>query len=145
MNITSKRESLKKLYSPFGWALCKIHVSPNVITFLAMLFGSISAILYYNKHPVIGIFFLSTSGILDLCDGYVAVNSRKATGFGAIFDWISDKWVDGFVLGSIGLRYAGNFIALLAVVSSMLHTFIKPVAYAEVGYKDRITGKIKDP
>ena len=27
----------------------------------------------------------------------------------------------------------------------MLHTFIKPVAYAEIGYEERKVGKIKDP
>jgi phosphatidylglycerophosphate synthase len=82
---------------------------------------------------------------LDLCDGYVAVNNGKATKFGAVFDWIADKWVDGFVLGAVALRFASDWVALLAVVSTMLHTFIKPVAYAEIGYSERTTGKIKDP
>ena len=27
----------------------------------------------------------------------------------------------------------------------MLHTFIKPVVYAEIGYEERVIGKIKDP
>jgi archaetidylinositol phosphate synthase len=145
MNITSKRDALKKLYSPFGWVFAKANVSPNVITLLAVIFGTLSAVLYFSKHPVIGAFFLSISGILDLCDGYVAVNNKRATKFGAVFDWIADKWVDGFVLGAVALKYANEWVALLAVVSTMLHTFIKPVAYAEIGYENRSTGKIKDP
>ncbi|SMP16889.1 Phosphatidylglycerophosphate synthase [Desulfurobacterium pacificum] len=145
MNITSKRDSLKKLYSPFGWLLAKANVSPNVITLLAVITGTFAAFLYYSGHPVLGAFLLFSSGILDLCDGYVAVNNRKATKFGAVFDWIADKWVDGFVLGAVALRFANDWIALLAVVSTMLHTFIKPVAYAEIGYSERTTGKIKDP
>ncbi len=145
MNITSNRDSLKKLYSPFGWILAKAKVPPNLITLGAILFGSLSALMYYLEHPVIGAFLLFVSGILDLCDGYVAVNNKKATKFGAVFDWIADKWVDGFVLGAVALKYASPPVALLAVVSTMLHTFIKPVAYAEIGYKERDTGKIKDP
>ena len=145
MNITSKRDTLKKLYSPFGWVLAKANVSPNVITLMAVVFGTLSAVLYFAGHPVIGAFLLFVSGVLDLCDGYVAVNNRKATKFGAVFDWIADKWVDGFVLGAVALKYASPWVALLAVVSTMLHTFIKPVAYAEIGYQQREIGKIKDP
>lgn len=145
MNITSKRDALKKLYSPFGWVLARANFSPNFITFMAVVVGTLSALLYYLEHPVIGAFLLFSSGILDLCDGYVAVNNRKATKFGAVFDWIADKWVDGFVLGAVGLKYANDWIALFAVVSTMLHTFIKPVVYAEIGYLERRTGKIKDP
>lgn len=145
MNITSKRDTLKKLYSPFGWVLAKANVSPNMITLMAVIFGTLSAVLYFSGHPVIGAFLLFISGVLDLCDGYVAVNNRNATKFGAVFDWIADKWVDGFVLGAVALKYANPWVALLAVVSTMLHTFIKPVAYAEIGYQQRDTGKIKDP
>ncbi len=145
MNITSKRDTLKKFYSPFGSALAKANVSPNVITLSAIITGTIAAVLYYSGHPVLGAFMLFTSGVLDLCDGYVAVNNRKATKFGAVFDWLADKWVDGFVLGAVALRFANEWVALLAVVSTMLHTFIKPVAYAEIGYEERTTGKIKDP
>jgi phosphatidylglycerophosphate synthase len=145
MNITSKREALKRVYSPFGWALAKANISPNVITFMALFLGTVSAVVYYKGHPVIGSFLLFSSGILDLCDGYVATKNRKATKFGAVFDWIADKWVDGFVLGAVALTYANDWVALVAVVSTMLHTFIKPVVYAEIGYEARITGKIKDP
>jgi len=145
MNITSKRETLKKLYSPFGLLLSRTNVSPNTITALAVLFGTLSAVLYFLGHPVVGAFLLATSGILDLCDGYVAVNNGKATKFGAVFDWIADKWVDGFVLGAVAFRYSSEWVALFAVVTTMLHTFIKPVAYAEIGYEERKVGKIKDP
>jgi phosphatidylglycerophosphate synthase len=145
MNITSKRDTLKKLYSPFGWLLAKANVSPNLITLLAVITGTVSAVLYYSGHPVIGAFLLLSYGLFDLCDGYVAVNNGRATKFGAVFDWLADKWVDGFVLGAVGLKYANEWVALLAVVATMLHTFVKPVAYAEIGYQERTTGKIKDP
>ncbi|MCX8075457.1 MAG: CDP-alcohol phosphatidyltransferase family protein, partial [Aquificaceae bacterium] len=75
----------------------------------------------------------------------VARLSDKASKFGAIFDWLADKWVDGFVLGAVGYVYAGPLTAITVVTSSMLHSFIKPVVYAEVGYEERVKGKIKDP
>jgi Pyruvate/2-oxoglutarate dehydrogenase complex, dihydrolipoamide dehydrogenase (E3) component, and related enzymes len=89
--------------------------------------------------------FLLLSGLLDLMDGVVARLSERASKFGAVFDWLADKWVDGFVLGTVGYLYAGPFTAILAITASMLHSFIKPVVYSEIGYSARIKGKIQDP
>ncbi len=33
----------------------------------------------------------------------------------------------------------------LALIGSLINTFIKPVTYAEIGYTERIAGKIEDP
>lgn len=82
---------------------------------------------------------------MDLMDGVVARLSERASKFGAVFDWLADKWVDGFVLGTVGYLYAGPFTAMLAITASMLHSFIKPVVYSEIGYTARIKGKIQDP
>jgi len=45
----------------------------------------------------------------------------------------------------VGFAYASPFVAITAVVVSMLHSFIKPVVYAEIGYGERVKGKIVDP
>ena len=34
---------------------------------------------------------------------------------------------------------------MLAIIGSLMNTFIKPVVYAEVGYDERDGGKIQDP
>ncbi len=145
MNLTSKRDYLKKVYGPVGFAAARFHIPPNLITLVSLILGSISAYFFYNHRPMAGAVLLAISGILDLADGMVARLNDKASKFGAVFDWLADKWVDGLVLGSIGLAYSSPLIALLAVTSSMLHSFIKPVAYAEIGFSERIKGKIKDP
>ena len=33
----------------------------------------------------------------------------------------------------------------LAITGSLMNTFIKPVVYAEVGYREKVEGKIDDP
>jgi len=88
---------------------------------------------------------LRAEGLFDLLDGVVARTTGKTTKFGAVFDWIADKWVDGLVLGAIGFTYASPFVAIMAITLSMLHSFVKPVAYAEIGYTERRKGKIVDP
>lgn len=145
MNLTEKREALKKFYHPFAYVFYKTKTPPNVITLLSLLTGTTSALAYYYSNLITGLVFLMLSGLLDLIDGTVARNLDKPTKFGAVFDWLADKWVDGLVLGVIGYIYASPSWAILAVTLSMLHSFIKPVVYAEIGFEVKINGKIIDP
>ncbi len=145
MNLTKRREALKKVYQPVGVALYKLHFPPNFITLLSVALGMASAYAFYHGKLLTAVSFLLLSGLFDLADGMVARLSDRASKFGAVFDWLADKWVDGFVLGTVGYLYAGPLTAITVVTASMLHSFIKPVVYAEIGYKERTKGKIKDP
>ncbi len=145
MNLTSKRKSIKKIYEPIGVLFAKTHITPNIITVISVMVGIFSAISFYNHKPLMGALLLFMSGFFDLMDGVVARETDKASKFGAVFDWLADKIVDGVVLFSIGLAYSTPTLTIIAVIGTMLHTFIKPVAYAEIGFANREKGKIDDP
>jgi len=145
MNLTSKRENLKKLYVPLGLALARTGIHPNLITLISLFLGTLSAYFFYHEKVLTATGFLVLSGLFDLMDGVVARETERTSKFGAVFDWIADKWVDGFVLGAVGFAFASPFVAVTAVTVSMLHSFIKPVAYAEIGFSERVKGKILDP
>ncbi len=145
MNLTSKREHLKKLYLPLGHVIARRGIHPNLITLISLFLGTLSAYFFYHEKVLTAVGLFVLSGLFDLLDGVVARETDKSSKFGAVFDWIADKWVDGFVLGAVGFAFASPFVAVTAVTLSMLHSFIKPVAYAEIGYSQRIKGKINDP
>ncbi|MCS7279342.1 MAG: CDP-alcohol phosphatidyltransferase family protein [Thermodesulfobacteriaceae bacterium] len=145
MNLSQRKNYLQKFYYPVGFFLYKLRFPPNIITFLSLLTGTAAALFYYYENLLTAGFFLILSGLLDLADGLVARLAEKTTKFGAVFDWVADKWVDGLVLGIIGYFYAGPFVATLAVTLSLIHSFIKPVVYSEIGYERKINGKISDP
>jgi phosphatidylglycerophosphate synthase len=145
MNLTSKRKSLKKVYEPIGVLIAKTHITPNAITIISVILGVFSAYFFYNHKPLIASILLFMSGFFDLMDGVVARETDTSSKFGAVFDWLADKVVDGVVLFAVGLAYANPLLTIVAVVSNMLHTFIKPVAYSEIGYQERTKGKINDP
>ena len=145
MNLTSRRESLKKLYVPLGLAIARTGVHPNLITLISLFLGTISAYFFYHEKVLTAVGFFVLSGLFDLVDGVVARETDRASKFGAVFDWIADKWVDGLVLGAVGFAFASPTVAVIAVTLSMLHSFIKPVAYAEIGFSERVKGKIMDP
>ena len=145
MNLTSKRELLKKIYEPFGLSLAYLNIPPNAITLLSIIAGVLAAYSFYTHHVLTGATLLVISGLLDLADGIVARQNDRATKFGAVLDWLADKFVDGLVLGAVAVAYANPWVAIVLITVNMLHTFIKPVAYAEIGFSQREKGKIWDP
>lgn len=162
MNITSIRHKLTGWLNPFVRLMAKTGITPNQITLLSFLFGISAAVCYFCSEFLIGSILLALSGIFDLTDGSVARLNNKKSDFGAIIDWIVDKYVDGFVLFAIGLSVFTTgipkfmegtglpmlfFVAAagLAVLGSIMNTFIKPVTYAETGYSCKEDGKISDP
>lgn len=145
MNLTSKRKRIKRVYEPVGVALARTPITPNIITIISMIFGVTAAILFFKEKPLLAAMLVFMSGFFDLMDGVVAREKERASKFGAVFDWLADKFVDGFLLFFIGITYSTPYLTAIAVTVSMLHTFIKPVAYAEIGFSSREKGKIDDP
>jgi archaetidylinositol phosphate synthase len=158
MNITALRPRLVKYLEPVATVFCRAGVTPNQISLLSLLSGILCAVCYYERMFAIGSLFLFLSALLDLVDGSVARRTERETRFGAVFDWIVDKYVDALVILGIGLsgiailsRFgsipvsADCAVVAIAIIGSLMNTFIKPVVYAETGYQERIDGKIEDP
>ena len=162
MNITALRPRVIKILDPLAHACAKTGITPNQLTLLAIISGIACAILYANRMFVAGSIMLFISGILDLIDGGVARINNKSSDFGAVFDWIADKYIDTLALlgiGMSGIAIISRFISVnafpaqtldftivaLAIIGSFMNTFIKPVVYAEIGYDNREDGKIADP
>ncbi|MCE5299132.1 MAG: CDP-alcohol phosphatidyltransferase family protein [Methanoregulaceae archaeon] len=158
MNITALRPRLVRYIEPIATVFCRAGITPNQISLLSLLAGVLCAVFYMYRMFIIGSLFLFISAVLDLVDGSVARRTEKETRFGAVFDWIADKYVDAIVILGVGLSGiailsripdfppASDFaIVAIAIIGSLMNTFIKPVVYAETGYKDRIGGKIEDP
>ena len=158
MNITALRPRVARYMEPVADVFVRVGITPNQISLLSLLFGLGCAVCYAYRLFLLGTLFLLISAVLDLVDGSVARKTDRQTKFGAIFDWIADKYVDALVLLGVGLSGiaivtqilplpdVANFaIVTIAIIGSLMNTFIKPVVYAEVGFKERIDGKIEDP
>ncbi|HJK78057.1 CDP-alcohol phosphatidyltransferase family protein [Methanocorpusculum vombati] len=158
MNITALRPRLIGCIDPIGNAFVRIGLKPNQITILSLVFGIACAVCYMQHLFLLGSILLAVSAVLDLVDGNVARKTNRKSDFGAVLDWIIDKYVDGLVLLGIGLSgtavisqfltvpsWVDTAIVGLAIIGSLMNTFIKPVTYAEIGYTKKEDGKISDP
>ncbi|MFA5332739.1 MAG: CDP-alcohol phosphatidyltransferase family protein [Methanoregula sp.] len=158
MNITALRPRFKQYLEPVAGLFVRCGITPNQCSFLALVAGLCAAVLFFERQFLIGSLLLVLSALFDLIDGSIARQTNSHTNFGAVFDWIVDKYVDALVLLAIGLSgiqivsgilpvpAAADFaVAGFAMAGSLMNTFIKPVVYAEIGYREKVEGKIDDP
>jgi archaetidylinositol phosphate synthase len=158
MNITAYRSRFISYLEPVADLFVRIKISPNQISLMALAAGILCAALYYRREFLFGSLALFASAIFDLVDGSVARKTGAHTDFGAVFDWIVDKYVDALVLLGVGLSgigiispflqappFADFAVVAFAIIGSLMNTFIKPVVYAEIGYREKVEGKIDDP
>jgi archaetidylinositol phosphate synthase len=158
MNITTLRPRLICHLEPVGKAFSRAGFTPNQISLLSLLLGVATMLLFALRSFPLGSIVLLASAVLDLVDGHVSRIQDSGTRFGAVFDWIVDKYVDTLAMLGVGISgipiitrliqapsIADPVVVMVAILGSMMNTFIKPVVYAEVGFADRHHGKIEDP
>lgn len=158
MNITALRPRFIGYLEPVADLFVRLRITPNQISLLSLAAGILCAVLFFERQFLFGALALLLSAIFDLIDGSVARKTGAHTNFGAVFDWIVDKYVDALALLGIGLSgiaivsqfipvppIADFGIVTFAIIGSLMNTFIKPVVYAEIGYKEKVEGKIDDP
>lgn len=158
MNITALRPRFVKYLEPVAEVFVRLGITPNQISLLALVAGGVCAFLFFRREFLLGSLALFVSAVFDLIDGSVARKTNAHTDFGAVFDWIVDKYVDAIALLGIGLSgiaVVSQFLAVppgtdfaivtIAIIGSLMNTFIKPVVYAEIGYREKVEGKIDDP
>jgi len=158
MNITAFRPRFVRYLEPVAEVFVRLKITPNQISLFALIAGGICAFLFFRREFLLGSLALLLSAIFDLIDGSVARKTNAHTNFGAVFDWIVDKYVDAIALLGIGLAgipivsqllpvppIADFAVVAVAITGSLMNTFIKPVVYAEIGYREKVEGKIDDP
>ena len=158
MNITALRPRFIRYLEPVAAIFVRLRITPNQISLLALAAGIACAVLFWQRQFLWGALLLLLSAVLDLVDGSVARKTGAHTDFGAVFDWIVDKYVDALALLGVGLAgipvVSGFFpappaadfaVVAFAIIGSLMNTFIKPVVYAEIGYREKVEGKIDDP
>jgi len=100
-------------------------ISPNVVTFLALILALPAAWYIAERRYLLAILFMVLSGLVDLVDGCMARALDRTTKFGSYWDAMIDRYVDcvlylGFVLDGHGLA------AFMATTGTVLTSYAKP-------------------
>lgn len=88
------------------WIICKTSLTPNQITNISTFFGIIAAIAFASgdrEYVFIGGILSQFYMILDCADGLLSRVKKNSSKFGAVFDIVSDVFVNNIVLLGIGI------------------------------------------
>jgi CDP-diacylglycerol--glycerol-3-phosphate 3-phosphatidyltransferase len=89
--------------------LVRLNVSPNFITFLALLAGLAAGVLFAFHHPGWAVVLIFVCGALDVVDGKVAVKAKKQSLYGAIFDSTLDRYSEFFIYFGLAYYFRGRW------------------------------------
>lgn len=126
------------------------NVSPDVLTWISLLFAFIAGLFFYFSSPdfelvnfflFIAVFFVFLNGLFDAVDGKVAKLTNKISNRGDFLDHALDRYADVLIVGGLALspwcRYPA--IGILALVGMLLTSYMGTQAQA-VGYKREYSG-----
>jgi len=89
--------------------LVRFGVSPNLITFFALLAGVAAGAFFALNSPGWAAVLIFICGALDVIDGKVAVKAGKKSLYGAIFDSTLDRYSEFFIYFGLAYYFRGRW------------------------------------
>jgi archaetidylinositol phosphate synthase len=124
-------------------------VSPDVLTWCALVFSVIAGMFYYFSNPaselqnfflLFAALFVFLNGLFDAIDGKVAKLTNKTSARGDFLDHALDRYADVFMVGALALSpWCRSPIGLLAIVGVLLTSYMGTQAQA-IGHKRDYSG-----
>jgi archaetidylinositol phosphate synthase len=120
MVLNKYRSNVDPLLKPVARRL--ENVSPDVLSWLAILFAVVAGSLFVAAwdlgHGLLLVAFLAIilNAVLDALDGYVARLTGKASRLGDFLDHVLDRYADAFIFGGIAVSgYCHTPVGIVAI------------------------------
>ncbi|HIH70073.1 NTP transferase domain-containing protein [Methermicoccus shengliensis] len=102
-------------------------ITPNHLTILSFSIGLLSSAIFFSGNVLLGGVMAQVCSVVDGCDGELARLKSMKTRFGGVFDAVTDRYVDVFILlgmlWAYGLDWKGVAAFFLAVTGSVLFSY----------------------
>ena len=106
----------------------QLHVTPNAVSIVGMLFGILSAFAYYRywdpRFAIAGFALMIAWHVMDGADGQLARYTQSYSYFGKMLDGIADHVTFVAVYAALAVtssRRHGNWVYLLVAISAVFH------------------------
>jgi CDP-diacylglycerol--glycerol-3-phosphate 3-phosphatidyltransferase len=115
-----------KITGPLVPALNKIGLTPNIITWLALIINILAAVAAATNYLLASGLLVLFAGLFDILDGALARYANKTTRFGALMDSTFDRFSEAIVL--FGLLYlyvnVGKTMEIWLIFIVMIFSFL---------------------
>jgi len=106
----------------------QLHVTPNAVSIVGMLFGILSAFAYYRywdpRFAIAGFALMIAWHVMDGADGQLARYTQSYSYFGKILDGIADNVTFAAVYAALAVtssRRHGTWVYALVAISAVFH------------------------
>jgi phosphatidylglycerophosphate synthase len=106
----------------------RLHVTPNAVSIVGMLFGILSAFAYYRywdpRFAIAGFALMVAWHVMDGADGQLARYTQSYSYFGKILDGIADNVTFAAVYAALAVassRRHGTWVYALVAISAVFH------------------------
>ena len=106
----------------------RLHVTPNAVSIVGMLFGILSAFAYYRywdpRFAIAGFALMIAWHVMDGADGQLARYTQSYSYFGKMLDGIADNVTFAAVYAALAVassRRHGNWVYALVAISAVFH------------------------
>lgn len=106
----------------------RLHVTPNAVSIVGMLFGILSAFAYYRywdpRFAIAGFALMIAWHVMDGADGQLARYTQSYSYFGKILDGIADNVTFAAVYAALAVassRRHGDWVYALVAMSAVFH------------------------
>ena len=106
----------------------QLHVTPNAVSIVGMLFGILSAFAYYRywdpRFAIAGFALMVAWHVMDGADGQLARYTQSYSYFGKMLDGIADHVTFAAVYAALAVtasRRHGNWVYALVAISAVFH------------------------
>ncbi len=117
---THARKKLEFIFDIGAKAFIKLGLTPSTITFVAMITGVLSSVLFYFNLGFLSVCILWFSGYLDAVDGNMARRVNKSTKFGTLMDILFDRIVEVSLIIAMALRVPSAIFAMVLLSVSII-------------------------
>ncbi|MBZ4688003.1 MAG: hypothetical protein PWQ96_1940 [Clostridia bacterium] len=117
------RKYVQPLFAVIAKLFIKLHITPRMITVMALFLGLGSSVFFYYELSLPAIILLWFSGLLDALDGTVARMIGKTSPFGALLDIIFDRTVEISFIVAVALKLPESRMACIFLLCSIIFSF----------------------
>ncbi len=124
------KQRLEALTKPLAALLLRHNVTPNAVTWLALVLAALSAVLVLYERPVLGGLLFLVASAFDLLDGAVARLGQLESRLGAFLDSTLDRVSEGLLLAAMAAVFARQEMGLAAALCVLVLLTAMLVSYA---------------
>lgn len=116
-------------------------ITPNLVTLISFMIGLFSSALFFTRNFFLAGIMAQTCSIIDCSDGEIARVKNMKSKFGAVFDSITDRYVDFSIVLGMVFAYGFTKLSIVAFFLAISACIFPSYVFHLTGLRSMIFGR----